>query len=500
MTTANWTDPHFASVTRLLSGRTGLSFRPDDCDRVERGIRAAMQRAGQSDLVEYRHLLERDADVWDDLIVELTVGETYFFREPLQFAFMREEVLPDILRRREPDHTIRVWSAGCASGEEPYSLAIMLQQEKLLERSHILATDVSSAALAKARAAVYPDWSLRGQGAWQAKPYLERQAEVYVLDERIRGRVDFEMLNLAVDSYPSIVSGTRNLDLILCRNVLIYFDSATVKSIAERFHASLADGGWLITSSADPQLDNFAPFETVVRSSGVYYRRTTSVPATARQPAMPHATKASIQPHRNGDTSAPMDMTGERAHKNDAHTQPATGQVDPRVRPDDDALADARRALEEGRYAQAIELTADRTADHDACVIRVQALANVDIARAEHACTLATAQHPLSAHLHYLQAMLLLENNRGTEAAEAARRVIYLDRKLAIAHLLLGSSLRQAGDLAGALRAFRNAHNLCASQPPDEIVRFSDGETAGNLARAAEFQMQSIKAVTGAAR
>ena len=146
MTSARWTDPRYTAVIRLLNARTGLSFRPDDFDRVERGIQAAMQRSGQDDIVEYRRLLERDPDMWDDLIVELTVGETYFFREPLQFVFVQDEVLPELIQRRGPDHTIRAWSAGCASGEEAYSLAILLEEKGLLKRSHILATDVSTAA------------------------------------------------------------------------------------------------------------------------------------------------------------------------------------------------------------------------------------------------------------------------------------------------------------------------------------------------------------------
>lgn len=485
MTQGNhWTDPRYAFVVRLLGARTGLMFRTDDCDRVEQGIRAAMQRADLNDLGAYAHLLERDQDVWDDLIVELTVGETYFFREPQQFAFIRDEALPAILQQRGLDHTIRVWSAGCASGEEPYSLAILLEQQGLLQQSSILATDISEAALGKARQAVYPDWSFRGQEASRAKLYLQRPADVNVLNEQIRRHVKFESLNLALDSYPSIITGTRSLDLIMCRNVLIYFDRDTVKSIAQRFYAALADGGWLITASADPQLEQFAPFAAIVRKSGVYYQRARSVPPQTgvRQPAMPRSA-ANAQPRPDSSRpNADADQDG------------------PQDRTDDDSLADAQRALIEGRFGQAIELTSKRTSEHGACVIRVQALANIDIARAERACASATAQHPLSAHLHYLHALLLLASNRAREAAESARRVIYLDRKLAVAHLLLGSSLRQIGDLAGAHRAFRNAYDLCAARPAEDVVLLSDGETAGNLARAAEFQMQSIQTVSGATR
>jgi chemotaxis protein methyltransferase CheR len=96
--------------------------------------------------------------VFDDLVGELSVGETYFFREPAHFAFLGSEVLPDVQRRRGNTHTIRIWSAGCASGEEAYSLAILLDQAGLAERVHLLATDMSRAALARMRQGAYTAW------------------------------------------------------------------------------------------------------------------------------------------------------------------------------------------------------------------------------------------------------------------------------------------------------------------------------------------------------
>src|SRR5438552_3141063 len=168
----SWTQPACEAIIRLLGQRTGLYFPESRHDSVEAGIRRAMSRAGLTDLIRYRNLLERDAGALDDLIVELTVGETYFFREPAQFDFIRAEVLPDVQRRRGPEHGVRVWSAGCATGEEAYSLAILLAEEGLAGRAFLLATDISRAALAQAHRAAYRDWSLRGEGADRARPYL----------------------------------------------------------------------------------------------------------------------------------------------------------------------------------------------------------------------------------------------------------------------------------------------------------------------------------------
>lgn len=126
--------------------------------------------------------------------------------------------------------------------------------------------------------------------------------------------------------------------------------------------------------------------------------------------------------------------------------------------------------------------------------LRIRALANQDVAEAERVCAAATQRHPLSSELHYLRAVLLLDLDRDGEAIQAARRAIYLDRSLAIAHLTVASILQNRGDREGAWRAYRNARDLCRTRPAEEIVPLSDGEPAGRLLAAAETQMALIEA------
>jgi chemotaxis protein methyltransferase CheR len=157
-------------------------------------------------------------------------------------------------------------------------------------------------------------------------------------------------------------------------------------------------------------------------------------------------------------------------------------------------MDNARAAFARGDYARAAELTRGLTADAGACALHVRALANVEAARAERACAAAAARHPLSAELHHLHAVLLLELARDDEAARAARRVIYLDRSLAVGHFTLGSILWRRGDRAGARRAYGNARDLCAARPADEVVPLADGEPAGRLAEAAAAQLAVLDA------
>src|SRR5207249_6830472 len=131
------------------------------------------------------------------------------------------------------------------------------------------------ATLAKARQGLYGAWSLRGEGAEAARPYLRRQGKCYIVDERVRRLVTFDCLNLARNVAPAPATDVRGMDLILCRNVLIYLDRETVRTVARRLYESLADGGWLVAASTDPPLTDEAPFEVVVTDHGVFYRNGT---------------------------------------------------------------------------------------------------------------------------------------------------------------------------------------------------------------------------------
>lgn len=141
-----WTHPAFGAIADLVGLRTGLAFGLDRRPAVELGIRRSMQRAGVADLEGYRRRVAEDS-LFDDLGGELTIGETYFFREPAHFEFLRRWALVELRTRRGGDTRVRAWSAACASGEEAYSLAMLLAEERMIDESHLLATDISRAAL-----------------------------------------------------------------------------------------------------------------------------------------------------------------------------------------------------------------------------------------------------------------------------------------------------------------------------------------------------------------
>ena len=147
-----WTRPGFAAVADQVYAHCGLAVPPYRRQAAEAGMRLAMQRLGLDDIDVLGARIRTDRAALEVLVDELAVGETYFFREPAQFGALRDHILPDLLARRPAGHRLRVWSAGCASGEEAYSLAILFAEMGLGERVDLLATDVSAEKLARARA------------------------------------------------------------------------------------------------------------------------------------------------------------------------------------------------------------------------------------------------------------------------------------------------------------------------------------------------------------
>ncbi len=468
--------PQFVeAAAELVRRRTGLVFGEARRSAFEAGLARAMRRARLTEPEVYLARLDTQPAFLDDLAGEITVGETYFFREPQQFAVIRYQVLPALVSHRPRDHALRIWSAGCATGEEAYTLAIVVRERGLDRAAHIVATDLSRTALAAARRALYTRWSLRGVPDHVVRTYFGCANSRFELVPVVRELVEFRYLNLAEDAYPSLPTGIWAMDLILCRNVLIYFDAGTTARVAQRLIDSLSDDGWLLLGASDPPLQALVPCDVVVTEAGLAYRRPGR--GRIRQP-LPQA--IALEPPPLAPVSAPA---GEPARVG-------------RGRDADDPV-DASRAYAQRDYERAAEL-AGRLVQHDArdpdlWIVLVRALANRgELKAAGQACAAAVDRHRPSAELAYLHAVLLAEAGRHAEAAGAARRALYLDRGLVVAHLALGVALAHLGDTAGARRAVRNAARLLAGMAPEAVVPASDGEPAGRLAEMARVQLQLL--------
>ncbi len=437
-------DVQLQRVARLFKARTGIDLSGPLSGHAAAGIRRAMERLGETDTSSFREAVERDPRAIDALVTELAVNETYFFREARHFELIADEILPEVAPRG-----LRAWSAGCASGEEIYSLAMLLAEHDALEQAHLVGTDLSRAALERAREGCYRPWSLRGEGADRARRWLTERGSGLILDEDLRRRVTLLRLNLATDRYPESALGLAHMDLVLCRNVLIYFDAATVARVAQGLHDTLAPGGWLLTGASDPPLAEHADLEPAVwRDVVVYRRRSERRPARAAP-----APRAPARPAPSRRPSRPMPSVAP---------SPSTSLAPSPARPAEPAVA------------------------------RVRALADQAPRAALRECEAALSAEPLSAELHHLDAVLRLGLCDDAGAEASLKRALYLDPSLAVTHFVLGSVLRTRGDLDGARRSFRNARERACALPADAPLPLTDGQTAGHLAEAARAQLEAL--------
>jgi chemotaxis protein methyltransferase CheR len=280
--------PEYERVRTLVRERSGVELRSTPRPDLDRALRDALDASGLQSPGELCAYMS-DADgvaALDAFLGAVTVQESHFFRSHAQFDALRTHVLPTLLASRSDSRRLRVWSAGCATGEEPYSLVILLEQ--LLPAIDqwdlvVLATDISLAALETAKRGLYRRWSFREVPAEIERRYFIEHGDRLEVIPRVRERVSFAPLNLARDRYPSLLSNTVDMDLILCRNVLIYFGEAVTAGVVRRLGDALADGGWLMLSQAEAGIAGGTPLEPR-RFGGVLLHQKVKTSADRRVP------------------------------------------------------------------------------------------------------------------------------------------------------------------------------------------------------------------------
>ncbi|MBI3376701.1 MAG: tetratricopeptide repeat protein [Betaproteobacteria bacterium] len=434
-----------SELSERIATHLGLHFPRERWGELERGVREIARAAGAGDIgammreLSSAPLTRRQIDL---LAGQFTVGETYFFRERNSFEAFQSHVLPELLQaRRNAQRRLRIWSAGCCTGEEPYSIAMLL--DRLLARDEewnvtLLATDVNPAFLRKAAQGRYGEWSFRDTPASFRDHYFRKTRDGrYEIEPHIRGMVRFAYLNLAGDAYPSIANDTGAMDVIFCRNVLMYFTAERAARVIDGLHRCLLDGGWLITSPAETSNALFPQFTAAYFSGAVLYRKAARA-VTPRELEQRDALPEPPWP--------PSSITlAERDIEQTPATQAPQGECET-------ALGRARACANDGRLAEAAEW-----------------------------CAQAIAADKLNPVLHYLLASIRRERGENAEAAQSLGHALYLDPHFALAHFALGNLRLQQGRVREAERHFEHALAQLHARPRDEILPESDGLAAGRL-------------------
>jgi chemotaxis protein methyltransferase CheR len=268
-------------ILDYLMEKRGFDFSGYNSAMLARRIGQRLTAAACKDFGEYLSCLQRHAAELDNLIDAVTINVSRFYRDTLTFELIADRILPALVREKTQarDHSLRVWSAGCARGEEPYSLAILihelLRKEEVAMNLHLFATDIDCGALADARKALYPPSSLENVKHRLLTKFFTPEGRSFRLIPEIKEMVAFssyDMLDKKRGVPPESVFGA--FDLVLCRNLLIYFNTGYREKIFERLYHSLANHGYLVLGEAEaPTMAHRHHFSRAFEFSPIYRKR-----------------------------------------------------------------------------------------------------------------------------------------------------------------------------------------------------------------------------------
>jgi len=474
----------------------GLNFSEHHENDLIRKIGYAAQEFGYSNSTEFvewlltNSLSEQQTGI---LASFLTIGETYFLREKKSFDFLEQIYLPGLINKRNgADKRLRVWCAGCATGEEAYSIAIVLLQSipdiQLWDIS-ILATDINSVFLEKAKKGIYSKWSFRNNSEKSISKYFTKVEpnEFHVLPE-IKKMVTFAPLNLAADCYPSPTTNTSTIDIIFCRNVFIYFSEEGTRAVTNRFYQSLVKGGILVVSPVEmsgmisPEFNkiNFSGFTIYQKGSHKAEETQSDFKGFHSLPVVPPVPWPVV---KNDPLVYADDLSGLDRLKKLLPEKKFAEPLLPAEQDYDKALAlYSRGSFEETETLLDRLIKREHSNGKPAMFLLAKTKANLSkLKEAEELCERAMQIDKLDPGLYYLMATIMQEQGNDEKAIQLLNRAIYLDRDFVLAFFLLGSLSMKSGNHETGKKSFRNAITSLSRLHPDDALPESDGITVGRF-------------------
>jgi chemotaxis protein methyltransferase CheR len=449
---------------------SGLHFDQDNSKILERGLGRRMRALHLESYGEYYHYLKRYQNSRRELkklLALLTVGETFFFRYRAHFEALQHSVIPELIKRNWSQRTLRIWSAGCSTGEEPYSIAMLLLEHfpELADwQVEILATDINYQSLRRAREGIYRERTLRVTEASYRKRFFIPQNSRLMVASEPRKLVRFGYLNLQTGRYPAPDNGTAEVDLLLCRNVMIYFRQETNRRIMERVSRCLRPGGFLFLGHSETLQNLSEKFLPVHYRGGFYYRlhQEFSPVQVAEKPLEPPEAFATVL------TPAPPPV------------EPVAAVLPP-VEPEVDELLDqARQAFEREEFA-----VAEKIFERILCLQHdhVQVLVGMGFIRANQEryfealefCEQALGINDLVAEAYFLRGLIFELQEEFVAAAEEYRKALLLDLDFIMPHYNLSRIYQRLGRPKEARCALNNTLRLLEQTVNETVIPYSGG-------------------------
>ena len=500
----------------IVARRLGLQYEDGKLDYLAEVARRRMEAVGSARFESYLERLissPKGSDEFRALAEQLTVNETFFFRNADNFRAFAEIVLPERIRAKTREKRLRILSAGCASGEEPYSLAVLVR-EALSDLANwdvkIIGIDVNPAVLAKATQARYSAWSLRATSEDAKRRYFRADGPDFVLAPAIQKMVTFEERNL-VDEDPLFWQSLA-CDVVFCRNVLMYFTPDKARDVVRRIGGALLPGGFFFLGHAETLRGLTQEFHLCHTHDTFYYRRrdaSEGVVATATWagptreqakdplPAVVESTAPWVDViQRASERIATLADGRSRSPGQDAPPTTPAGQAAAAAAPRTWDLGLVLEAVRQERFSDALEIVSslppDSHEDPDALLLRAVLLTNNGrLDESEEVCSRLLAVDELNAGAHYLMALCREHAGDSTGATEHGQTAIYLDASFAMPHLHLGIMAKRSGDAATAQRELGQALILLAREDASRLLLFGGGFSRDTLLQLCRTELRA---------
>ena len=520
---------------QLIATQTGLQIRSQDQPALFQKILTRMKAIKLAVPEKYYQLLANKShesqNEWRELVLLLTTNESYFMRDKGQFSLLENVIFPELIEHKRKLHkvlgiqpTLRIWSAGCSTGEEPYSLLIILkqlipdwEQWKIL----VLGTDINEKALEKAKQGIYSNWSFRLVEPELQKRYFNRHTVEWEIDRKLRQFVNFSYVNLVNDNFPNISKNIYNMDLIVCRNVFVYFEAKYISLVLKKISKTLRPGGYLMTGHAEVHGQIMNEFKVKIFPESIVYQASDAVPEEQCQIQSRIAQAGeSGKVGAVGDRQLPAagTMSASFINGNFAEMMPLltistplgkilrTRYVDgdrraieevtfpPSVapktftnkNPPQTLILEAKKCLKNKAYAeainkanQAIEL---QPQNFEADYLLAQIYANLGkYSQAIEHCKRASKVDPVSVFPYYLQAHIAEEQGDLETAKLLLKKIIYLCPSFISAYLELGNIYNKEGKVKRAVKMYNSSCDILKKLPPNTPIEQHGKMTASQV-------------------
>jgi chemotaxis protein methyltransferase CheR len=477
----NLTDIELSMVCEVIASRMGLHFPIERWAMLRRNLVLAAREFGFHNMTVFIQWLlstTLNKDQIEILASHLTISETYFWREPQVFTALTDFILPELIRskgkekgerrKEKGERSIRIWSAGCSTGEEPYSIAIALHKtiQKIEDWNiTILATDINPRALSKAVSGIYGTWSFRNSPSWLKSSYFHNKDDrQYEIIPEIRKMVTFTSLSLVEMSF---ISNANTMDIIFCRNVLMYFTNEWVTKISQDLFHSLSEDGWFVVSSSELSSGVFPQFTPVNFPGAILYRKTkngSTCSYNLHSEEIPEPLKQSFQPSFSV-ASGKEDLQPLQPF------QPFNSSTLKSIQTSSTLQLFNPSTLEQ---PHPIEKTPEES--HNDKIFAIRLLANQGyLSEALSLSNEAIASYKLSSGLYFLRASILQELDKSSEAIASLKQAIYINPDYIMGHFALGNLFIRQGNAKNAERYFNNVLDLLGRCANDDILPESEG-------------------------